>query len=71
MENNDSLLNLIENPVNIDYSKPSRSRFLFLLGLFGFVLFFVGCNYGLWTRSYKSSEKIVVPESTTSNPKYK
>jgi hypothetical protein len=71
MENNDSLLNLIENPVNIDYSKPSRSRFLFLLGLFGFVLFFVGCNYGLWTRSYKSSEKIVVPESTTTNPKYK
>jgi hypothetical protein len=68
---NDNILDLIDNPVDIDYSKPSRSRFLFLLGLFGFVLFFVGCNYGLWTRSFKSTEKIQVPESTTSNPKYK
>lgn len=68
---NDNELDLIDNPVDIDYSKPSRSRFLFLLGLFGFVLFFVGCNYGLWTRSYKSTEKIQVPESTLSTPKYK
>lgn len=68
---NDNELDLIDNPVDIDYSKPTRSRFLFLLGLFGFVVFFVGCNYGLWTRSYKSTEKIVVPESTLSNPKYK
>lgn len=64
-------LDLIDNPVAIDYSKPSQSRFLFLLGLFGFILFFVGCNYGLWTRSFKSTEKIKVPESTLASPKYK
>ena len=68
---NDNELDLIDNPVDLDYSKPTRARFLFLLGLFGFVLFFVGCNYGLWTRSYKSTEKIEVPESTLANPKYK
>jgi hypothetical protein len=68
---NDNELDLIDNPVDLDYSKPTRARFLFLLGLFGFVVFFVGCNYGLWTRSYKSTEKIQVPESTLSTPKYK
>ncbi|MFZ4752867.1 MAG: hypothetical protein ACOYLG_05940 [Chitinophagaceae bacterium] len=61
----------IDNPVDIEISKPSKAKFLFHLGLFGFLLFAVGCNYGLWTRSYKSTEKIAVPESTTSSPKYK
>lgn len=60
-----------ENPVDIEYSKPSKSQFLFLLGFFGFFLFAIGCNYGLWTRSYKSTEKIEVPESTQATPKYK
>lgn len=61
----------IDNPVDIELNKPSKSRFLFLLGLFGFIVFFVGCNYGLWTRSFKSTEKIEVPESTQYTPKYK
>lgn len=64
-------LELTNNPVDIEVSKPSKSKFLFHLGLFGFLLFFIGCNYGLWTRHYKSTEKIEVPESTQYNPKYK
>jgi hypothetical protein len=68
MENH---IELIDNPVDIELNKPSKSKFLFHLGLFGFLLFFVGCNYGLWTRAYKSTEKIDVPESTQYNPKYK
>lgn len=70
MDNN-NVLDLVDNPVDIEINKPSKSRFLFLLGLFGFVLFFVGCNYGLWTRHYRSTEKIEVPESTQYTPKYK
>jgi hypothetical protein len=58
------------NPVDIEYSKPSKSQFLFLLGFFGFFLFCVGCNYGLWTRSFKSTENIEVPKSTLADPKY-
>ncbi len=70
MENN-NVIDLIDNPVDIEISKPSKSRFLFLLGLFSYLTFFVGCNYGLWTRSYKSTQKIQVPESTQYSPKYK
>ena len=58
------------NPVDIEYSKPTKSRFLFLLGFFGFFIFAIGCNYGLWTRSFKSTETIEVPESTKADPKY-
>lgn len=68
---NENVLDLIDNPVDLNYSKPGRARFLFLLGFFGLFLFFIGCNYGLWTRSYKSTAKITVPESTLANPKYK
>ncbi|MBK7691870.1 MAG: hypothetical protein IPK62_08985 [Bacteroidetes bacterium] len=68
MENH---IEFVDNPVDVELNKPSKSKFLFHLGLFGFLLFFIGCNYGLWTRSYKSTEKIVVPESTQYNPKYK
>jgi len=68
MDNN---LEFTDNPVDIELNKPSKSRFLFLLGLFGGLVFFIGCNYGLWTRSYKSNEKIAVPESTQYSPKYK
>ncbi len=69
--NHDSHQEFIDNPVDIELNKPSKARFLFLLGFFGFFLFAIGCNYGLWTRSYKSTEKIEVPESTKANPKYK
>lgn len=64
-------IELIDNPVDIELNQPSKSKFLFYLGLFSFLLFFVGCNYGLWTRHYKSTEKIEVPESTKYTPVYK
>ena len=32
----------IDNPVDIELNKPSKSRFLFLLGFFGFFVFFIG-----------------------------
>jgi hypothetical protein len=67
----DQMTEYVDNPVDIELNKPSKSRFMFLLGFFGFFIFFIGCNYGLWTRSYKSSAKIPVPESTQYTPKYK
>lgn len=68
MENN---IEYVDNPVDIELSKPSKSKFLFYLGFFGFFIFCVGCNYGLWTRSFKNTEKIKVPESTQYTPVYK
>lgn len=70
MDNNHSS-EFIDNPVDIELNKPSKSRFLFHLGLFSLLLFAIGCNYGLWTRSFISTEKIEVPESTQYTPKYK
>lgn len=64
-------MELIDNPVDIEISKPKKSKFLFYLGFFGGLIFFIGCNYGLWTRHYRSTEKIEVPESTQYSPKYK
>jgi hypothetical protein len=64
-------LNIVENHADIELSKPSKSRFLFLLFFFGFFLFVGGCTYGLWTFKYKSTADIEVPESTQYNPKYK
>ncbi|KXK42022.1 MAG: hypothetical protein UZ11_BCD004001551 [Bacteroidetes bacterium OLB11] len=43
----------IDNPLDIELNKPSKAKFLFYLGFFGFFVFCIGCNYGLWTRSYK------------------
>ena len=70
MENQD-YIDYIDNPVDLELSKPSKAKYLFYLGFSGFFIFAVGCNYGLWTRSYKSTQKIEVPESTQYNPKYK
>lgn len=63
--------NTIDNNADIELNKPSKSRFLFLLGFFGFFIFAAGCCYGLWTKSYKSTANIEVPESTQATPKYK
>ncbi len=61
----------IDNPLDIELNKPSKAKFLFYLVFFGFFVFCVGCNYGLWTRSFKSTEKVQVPESTKYDPVYK
>lgn len=63
--------NLIENEADIEYSKPSKSRFLFLLGFLGFFLFMSGCFYGVWTNRYKSNADVKVPDNTLYTPKYK
>ncbi len=61
----------IANNADIEYSKPSKSRFLFLLFFFGFFIFaWAGC-YKLSEFSFKSTEDIKVPESTLYEPKYK
>lgn len=61
----------IANNADIEYSKPSKSRFLFLLFFFGFFIFaWSGC-YKLYQNSFKSNEDIKVPESTLYEPKYK
>lgn len=61
----------IANNADIEYSKPSKSRFLFLLFFFGFFIFaWSGC-YKLYQHSFKNNEDIKVPESTLYEPKYK
>jgi cytoskeletal protein RodZ len=61
----------LDNKADIEYSKPSKSRFLFLLFFLGFFIFMGGCSYALWTFKYKSTADIEVPPSTKANPTYK
>lgn len=68
MENNNTNL-LIDDELDIKTSKPSTSRFYFLLGFFGiFVFAWAGC-YSLWTHSFKPSEA-PVNKSSLYNPEY-
>jgi hypothetical protein len=61
----------LENKADIEYSKPTKSRFLFLLFFFGIFIFaWAGC-YKLSQHSFKSTEDIEVPENTAYEPKYK
>jgi len=63
--------NLIDNPADIELSKPTKSRFLFLLFFFGLFIFsWAGC-YNLWEHRYKSTEGIEVPKNTLYEPEYK
>ncbi len=70
MENQNT--NLIDNDLDIKTSKPSTSRFFFLLGFFGFFIFaWSGC-YSLYTHSYQHEKDIRVNESSLiGGPKYK
>jgi hypothetical protein len=61
----------LPNEADIELSKPSKSRFLFLLFFFGIFIFaWAGC-YNLYEHSYQSTEEITVPENTLYEPKYK
>lgn len=61
----------IDNPADIELSKPSKSRFLFLLFFFGFFIFaWAGC-YNLYEHKFQKNEDVAVPESTQYDPKYK
>ena len=62
---------VVDNKSDIELNKPSKSRFLFLLGFFGFFIFaWAGC-YNLYTHKFKSNADVKVPESTLYDPKYK
>jgi cytoskeletal protein RodZ len=61
----------LDNKNDINYSKPTRSRFLFHLFFLGFFVFVTGCSYALWTFKYRTTTTQAVPESTNYNPKYK
>ncbi len=60
----------VPNKADINYSKPSKSRFLFLLFLFGFLCYLLGCSLALYSHRYEKTN-VEVPESTLYNPKYK
>ncbi len=60
----------IPNKADIDYSKPTKARFLFLLFLFGFLCYVFGCSLSLYSHRYQKP-KVEVPESTLYNPQYK
>jgi hypothetical protein len=61
----------IDNPNDIEVSKTSKSRFLFLLSFFGFFIFaWSGC-YNLWEHKYQSNDSVKVPDNTKYDPTYK
>jgi hypothetical protein len=61
----------IDNHADIELSKPSKSRFLFLLSFFGFFIFcWAGC-YNLWEHRFQKNDDVKVPDNTLYEPKYK
>lgn len=61
----------LDNPNDIELSKPTKSRFLFLLSFFGFFIFaWAGC-YNLYEHKYVKNDKINAPDNTLYEPKYK
>lgn len=61
----------LDNPADMQLSKPSTSRFLFLLGFFGIFIFaWSGC-YNLYTHKFQKNDNITVPDNTLYEPKYK
>jgi hypothetical protein len=62
--------NELDNPADIALNKPSKSRFLFLLGFFGFFIFcWAGC-YNLHAHKFKNNATVKVPDNTLYDPKY-
>lgn len=72
MTNQDIHSNLeLDNTMDINYSKPTKSRFLFFLFFFGFFIFaWAGC-YNLYEHGYQKNDDVSVPDNTLYNPKYK
>lgn len=63
--------NLIDNPADIELNKPSKSRFLFLLGFFCFFIFcWAGCA-NLYNHGFVPNKDTKAPENTLYNPTYK
>jgi len=61
----------LDNPADIELSKPSKSRFLFLLSFFGFFIFSLAGCYNLWEHKYQKNDAVAVPDNTLYDPKYK
>ena len=71
MQHHNAENNIIENKADIELSKPTKSRFLFLLFFFGLFIFsWAGC-YNLYEHKFQSTEDVAVPEHTLYEPKYK
>jgi hypothetical protein len=64
-------LPLLDNELDIRTSKPSSSRFFFIVGFFGYFIFAIAGCYNLYTHKYKSAEDVPVQSSSLYNPKYK
>jgi hypothetical protein len=61
----------VENTNDIELSKPSKSRFLFVLFFLGFFIFaWSGC-YKLYENKFQKNDDVKVPGSTLYEPKYK
>lgn len=61
----------LDNPMDINVSKPSKSRYLFFLGFFGFFIFsWAGC-YNLYEHKYSKNDNVNVPSNTLYEPQYK
>jgi hypothetical protein len=62
---------LIENKADIELSKPTKSRFLFLLFFFCFFIFsWAGC-YNVWEHRFKDNAAENTPKSSLYQPEYK
>ena len=61
----------VDNPADIELSKPSKARFLFLLFFFGFFIFcWAGCA-NLWEHKFQKNDDVVAPGNTLYDPTYK
>ena len=68
---NNTQEHLIENEADIELSKPSKSRFLFLLFFFGYFIFALAGCYNLYEHHFVKNDNIQVPDNTLYEPKYK
>lgn len=62
---------LIDNPADLERTKPSKSRFLFVLFFFGIFIFsWAGC-YNLYEHKFEKNDNVEAPKSSLYNPEYK
>ena len=61
----------LDNPIDINYSKPTKSRFKFVLGFFVFLIFALAGCYKLYTHHYPKNDNVKVEDNTLYEPKYK
>ncbi len=62
---------VLDNPADIELSKPSKSRFLFLLAFFGLGVFAWASCYNVWEHRFQKNDDVEIPDHTALDPKYK